>query len=148
MKIELATFDHQKSIIDFQIKMALETENLQLDPDIVQKGVKAVFDDPTKGKYLVAIDKEQVIASLLIIPEWSDWRNGFVDWIHSLYVVPEYRGQKIFKQMYQHLQEIVENDKSIRGLRLYVDKTNIKAQKVYEALGMTKEHYDLYEWMP
>ena len=37
-----------------QIRMALETENLRLDPAAVEKGVSAVFDDPGKGRYFVA----------------------------------------------------------------------------------------------
>ena len=36
---------------------------------------------------------------------------------------------------------------TIRGLRLYVDKRNQAAARVYEKLGMTREHYDLFEWL-
>ncbi len=136
------------TIADFQIKMALETENLKLDPETVGKGVLAVFDSPEKGKYFVAEDNGNVIACLLTIPEWSDWRNGTVLWIHSVYVLPEYRSQGVFKMLYQYLVDIVNNPESeLRGLRLYVDKTNEKAQKVYEKLGMSAEHYHLYEWL-
>lgn len=134
-------------IAEFQIRMALETENLQLDPSTVSKGVTAVFDDPTKGKYWVAEQGGEVVASLLTVPEWSDWRNGTVLWIHSVFVRPEYRQQGIYKKLYQHLNQMVLGSSDLRGLRLYVDKTNTKAQKVYEALGMSGEHYHLYEWL-
>jgi GNAT superfamily N-acetyltransferase len=147
MIIQFSNIDDLECIANFQVSMALETENLKLDPDIVKLGVKAVFDDPKKGKYLVASKDGATIASLLIMPEWSDWRNGTVYWIHSVYVTPEFRGQKIYSHMYKFLKEMVKNDGSIKGLRLYVDKTNLTAQKVYEALGMTKEHYDLYEYL-
>ncbi|MGE3608713.1 MAG: GNAT family N-acetyltransferase [Bacteriovoracaceae bacterium] len=135
------------TIAEFQIKMALETENLKLIPEVVEKGVSAVFDDPAKGKYWLAEVNGEVVGSLLVIPEWSDWRNGNVLWIHSVYVLPKFRGNKVFSKMYQHLKDMVENSRDLRGLRLYVDKSNQSAQKVYEKLGMSGEHYHLFEWL-
>ena len=134
-------------IADYQIKMALETENTKLDPPTVEKGVSAVFDDPGKGKYWLAEVKGEVVGCLLTIPEWSDWRNGTVLWIHSVYVKPEFRKHGIYRKLYGHLKTMVDESKDLRGLRLYVDKTNVTAQKVYESLGMSGEHYHLYEWM-
>jgi ribosomal protein S18 acetylase RimI-like enzyme len=134
-------------IADYQIKMALETENMKLDPPTVELGVSAVFDDPSKGKYWLAESNGEVVGCLLTIPEWSDWRNGTVLWIHSVYVHPNYRKGGVYKSLYGHLKKMVEDSKEYRGLRLYVDKTNEPAQKVYEALGMSGEHYHLYEWM-
>jgi GNAT superfamily N-acetyltransferase len=139
-------FDIQ-AIADFQVKMAFETENMKLDPPTVIKGVTAVLDDPSKGKYWLAELNGKVVGSLLTIPEWSDWRNGTVLWIHSVYVPPENRKSGVFKKLYSHLKTMVETTPDLRGLRLYVDKTNQPAQKVYEALGMNGEHYHLFEWM-
>jgi ribosomal protein S18 acetylase RimI-like enzyme len=134
-------------IADYQIKMAFETENMKLDPSTVEKGVSAVFDDPGKGKYWLAEVKGEVVGCLLTIPEWSDWRNGTVLWIHSVYVKPEFRKHGIYRKLYSHLKSMVNESKDLRGLRLYVDKTNATAQKVYETLGMSGEHYHLFEWM-
>lgn len=140
-------FDIQ-TIAEFQVKMAFETENgLKLDPPTVSSGVSAVMDDPSKGKYWLAEVGGNVAGCLLTVPEWSDWRNGTVLWIHSVYVHPDYRQHGVYKALYQHLKTMVEESPDLRGLRLYVDKTNQKAQKVYEALGMSGEHYHLYEWM-
>ena len=83
----------------------------------------------------------------MAIPEWSDWRNGTVLWIHSLYVIPEARGQGVFKKLYSNLEKQVEQSSELTGIRLYVDKQNRSAQKVYEKLGMNKHHYELYEWL-
>lgn len=134
-------------IVEFQIAMAKETESLDLDKSAVNKGVRAVFDDSSKGRYFVAAEDDKLIASTLLTPEWSDWRNGFVYWLQSVYVLPEYRGKKVFSKMYAHIQNISLKDEKIMGLRLYVDKTNHKAQKVYEKLGMDGSHYKLFEWM-
>jgi GNAT superfamily N-acetyltransferase len=136
-----------ETIADYQIKMAFETEALKLDPETVNKGVSAVFDDPAKGKYWLAEVDGNVVGCLLTIPEWSDWRNGTVLWIHSVYVLPDFRGKGVYRKLYLHLKDMVEKSSDLRGLRLYVDKTNNKAQKVYEVLGMSGEHYHLYEWL-
>lgn len=134
-------------IAGFQIKMALETENLALDPKSVEKGVQYFFDHQGTGFYLIAESKDLVCGCLLVQNEWSDWRNCFVWWIHSVYVLPEYRKNGIFALMYNYLKEKVEQNEELGGLRLFVDKTNIRAQKVYEKMGMNGDHYLLYEWM-
>jgi GNAT superfamily N-acetyltransferase len=133
-------------IADFQLKMAWETEKMEHDPDVVIKGVKAVFEDPSRGQYYVAEATGRVIASLLITFEWSDWRNCNVWWFQSVYVVPEFRRQGIFRNMYTHIKNIAE-EQDIAGLRLYVETKNEQARKTYEALGMSSEHYSFYEWM-
>lgn len=136
------------TIADFQLRMALETEQVKLDPDTVRSGVQAVMDDPNKGFYLIAEEDEKVVASLMVTPEWSDWRAKTVWWIQSLYVMPDYRRKGIFKSMYTYLKNEINHLPDIAGIRLYVDKTNTKAQKVYEIIGMNPNHYTLYEDIP
>jgi ribosomal protein S18 acetylase RimI-like enzyme len=133
-------------ISGFQIKMAWETECLVLVSETVTNGVKAVFDNPSRGQYWVATDNNRVIASLLITYEWSDWRNTEVWWFQSVYVVPEFRRKGIFRKMYSHIKAEAEKQ-NVAGLRLYVEANNAVAQKTYEAIGMKSEHYRLYEWL-
>jgi GNAT superfamily N-acetyltransferase len=135
-----------QAIIDYQLKMAWETENMKLVPEIVTKGVDAVFHDQSRGQYYVAESNGKVVASLLITYEWSDWRNCSVWWFQSVYVVLEFRRQGVFRKMYSHIRELAE-ELDIAGLRLYVETKNSRAQKTYEALGMSSEHYAFYEWM-
>jgi len=136
-----------KVIAGFQQKMALETENYQLDINTVTKGVQAVFADSSKGKYYIVEEDEKVIASLLTTYEWSDWRNSQVLWIQSVFVLPEYRKNGVFKLMYSNIKNIVTKNPIYSGIRLYVDKTNTNAQKVYTKIGMQGEHYSLFEEM-
>ena len=146
--IRNATKADINSIVEFQINMAEETENLTLHEDVIGPGVEAVFNDHNKGKYFIAESGDDIAGSLLITYEWSDWRNGTVIWIQSVYVKGEYRGKGIFKEMYQHIKNlVVENSEKYKGIRLYVDKTNISAQKVYEKVGMNGNHYQLFEDM-
>jgi len=125
--------------------MARETEEVELDLETVTGGVLAIFDDPSRGRYCVADADGRVVASLLITYEWSDWRNGVVWWIQSVYVRPEYRGRGIYAGLYAHVQQSA--DRSVKGIRLYVDRRNTRAQEVYRRLGMNGEHYLVFEWM-
>ena len=136
-------------IVDFQFNMAEEVENLILDKNVITPGVEAVLQDANKGRYFIAEYQADVAGSLLITYEWSDWRNGLVLWIQSVYIKSEYRGKGVFKALYIHVQKMVNNNpERYKGyIRLYVDKTNVNAQKVYGALGMNRDHYDMYEWM-
>ncbi|MHC4171518.1 MAG: GNAT family N-acetyltransferase [Planctomycetota bacterium] len=136
-----------KRIVELQLRMAQETEAIGLDRDVVSRGVQGVFQEPARGTYWVAEEKGELLGVLLAISEWSDWRNGTVLWIHSLYVIGQARRRGIFKKLYLNLKKQVEQSPELVGLRLYVDKTNKPAQEVYEKLGMSKEHYELYEWL-
>ncbi len=133
-------------IIDFQQKMAWETEQMILETAIVTKGVHAVFENITRGQYWVAEDSKKVIASLLITYEWSDWRNTNVWWFQSVYVLTDWRRTGVFRSMYTHIKSEADN-LGAAGLRLYVETNNERAQKTYEALGMKSEHYTMYEWL-
>jgi GNAT superfamily N-acetyltransferase len=144
--IRKATSEDASIIIDFQQKMAWETERMTLVPEIIKKGVNAVFDDSSRGMYWVAENDGTVVASLLITFEWSDWRNCNVWWFQSVYVLPEFRRKGIFRSMYYHIKAEAEKD-GIPGLRLYVETNNSPAQNTYEALGMSSLHYKMYEWM-
>ena len=145
--IRKGTPDDAPAMVEFQIRMAWETERITLDRNTVTAGVRAVFEDPRKGTYWVAERDGGLVGSLLALPEWSDWRNGTVLWIHSLYVVPEARRQGVFSLLYGTLKRHVDSSPDLKGLRLYVEKQNRVARTVYESLGMTDEHYQLYEWL-
>lgn len=140
-----------EAIVDFQIRMALETEELELDPDVVARGVGAVLKDSTKGQYWVAgvadAGGRHLVGSLLTTYEWSDWRDGTVLWVQSVYVVPALRGRGIYRRLYEYLRDMVLASPDLRGIRLYVDRRNLAAQRVYERLGMSREHYEMFEWM-
>lgn len=135
------------AIVEFQIAMARETEEVELDRETCTRGVQAVFRDPAHGRYFVAESDGRVVASLMLTYEWSDWRDGRVWWIQSVYVMPEYRGRRVYASLYEHVKQLASSDPSVRGIRLYVDRRNRRAQEVYTRLGMNGEHYQVFEWM-
>jgi GNAT superfamily N-acetyltransferase len=132
-------------IAEHNIAMALETENLQLDPERVRLGVEALIADPAKGFYIVAERDGQLAGQLMVTFEWSDWRNGMFWWIQSVYVRLAYRQQGIYRRLYRHLLDEAESRSDVCGLRLYVSEENPVAQQVYSRLGMHAAHYRMYE---
>jgi GNAT superfamily N-acetyltransferase len=134
-------------IAGFQIKMAKETEDELLDSDIVSEGVQAVFNNPELGRYYVAEAEGQIIASLLITYEWSDWRNATVWWIQSVYVIPQFRKKGVFRRMYAYIRSQVSSRDDVSGIRLYMVSHNTNAGQVYEKLGMDGKKYRMFEWM-
>jgi GNAT superfamily N-acetyltransferase len=142
-----AILEDREQIAAYQSAMAKETEGLELDPERCLSGVTAVFENPGLGRYFVASDGERPAGCLLITPEWSDWRNGLVWWIQSVYVTAEYRRRGVYAALYRHVRSLAESDPNVHGIRLYVDRRNEVAQQVYRRLGMNGDHYQLFEWM-
>ena len=147
MKVRKAKTEDIESIVKFQLTMAHETEKIELYQPAVEKGVAAVFSDPDKGQYYVATNNGRVISSLLTTFEWSDWRNGTILWIQSVYVVPEFRRKGVYRNMYAHIKNIVLNSENLFGIRLYADKSNFPAHQTYQNMGMSPDHYITFEWL-
>ena len=132
------------SIVQFQTDMAMESEGCVLDKEKVTKGVTAAMLDDSKGIYWVAKFEGRTIGSLMITREWSDWNNEWYWWIQSVYIIPEFRKQGVYKAMYLKVKDAAKEN-NVSQIRLYVDKTNLSAQKVYQKLGMHESHYLMYE---
>ncbi len=132
-------------IVDFNRRLALESEEKLLDPDVVTAGVRRGFSHPELCRYFVAEIEGQVVGTTMITVELTDWRDGVLWWLQSVYVVPEFRGAGVFRALYRHIAERARANKDVRGLRLYVHHTNQRAMRVYEAMGMAKADYEFYE---
>ena len=132
------------SITQFQVDMALESEGAVLDSDKVLRGVTAAMNDSEKGTYLVARNEGETVASLMITREWSDWNAEWYWWVQSVYVKPAHRGRGLFRAMYSKVKDMA-TQRGVSQVRLYVDKTNLSARKVYERVGMQECHYLMYE---
>ena len=133
------------AIAQFNIAMAAETEDLALDPQTVHAGVAAVVSDDRRGFYLVARSDGKAVGSLMITYEWSDWRNGNLWWIQSVYVVSSARKQGIFRLLYDNVISLAKQSGDAAGVRLYVEKDNRGAQEVYRKLGMSETAYRVFE---
>lgn len=127
------------------MRLAHETEGIELDATRVRAGVEALLRDANKGIYYLAEVGEDVVGQLMITFEWSDWRNGNYWWIQSVYVDKQARGQGIFKSLYAHVVTEAKKVGNVCGVKLYVDNHNVTAQKSYISLGMQKSNYEIFE---
>lgn len=132
-------------IAEFNLRLAWETEQLQLDPEVVRQGVATVLRDENKGAYYVAELNDTIVGQLMITYEWSDWRNGNLWWIQSVFVKEEFRGQGVFRALFEQLQNLARSRNGVAGLRLYMHADNEKARQTYERLGMTHSDYEVFE---
>ena len=144
-RIREARPDDAAVIAAYNAAMAEETESKTLDPACVGPGVQALFDDPSLGRYWIADADGEIVGQLMITYEWSDWRNGMIWWIQSVYVPPGRRRQGIFSALYRHAESLASAAPGVIGLRLYVEDNNLRAQQTYQALGMVKPGYLVME---
>jgi GNAT superfamily N-acetyltransferase len=137
------------TVIDFNQRLARETEGKTLDPAVLAAGVAASLADPeVKGPYFLAVEGDAVLGQVGVTFEWSDWRNGWFWWLQSVYVVPEARGRGVFRALYEHVAGLARRDPQVTGLRLYVERDNRAAQQTYRRLGMEASAYLLFERSP
>lgn len=133
------------AIADFNTRLAAETEDTVLDPGVIGAGVAAALADSAKARYWVAVDDGQVVGQIMVTYEWSDWRNGVLWWIQSVYVADTHRRFGVFSALYRHVESLARQDPAVRGIRLYVENRNRRAQATYEALGMVGDAYRVME---
>jgi GNAT superfamily N-acetyltransferase len=147
LDVRLATPADAETIADFNIRLAHESESLALDPPTVAAGVAALLADRAKGVYLLAEEAGAPVGQLMLTVEWSDWRNGPIYWLQSVYVRSDRRGAGVFRALWDRAVELVRESGG-RGIRLYVDRDNHAAQEVYRRVGMAPSHYLVYETGP
>ena len=139
-----ATIQDLKFLIDGNRFIAEETEGVELSETNLSPGISAILEDDNKGIYWVATLEDQVIGQILVTYEWSDWRNGQIWWIQSVYVWPNARRQGVFKTLLDHVTHEAR-DHSVVELRLYADTRNQRAHSTYMNQGFTTGHYQVFE---
>ena len=132
-------------IVEFNRRLADETESKELDLDVLSRGVLRALTDPDRLRYWVADQSGEVVGQCGITREWSDWRCGWIWWFQSVYVVETSRGQGVFRALYRHVHAAARAEPDVIGLRLYVEEENSRAQSTYRAMGMEAGGYHVYE---
>jgi GNAT superfamily N-acetyltransferase len=143
--VRRATPSDVGALVRFNSAMAEETEGNRLSLDVLETGVRSVFDDPSKGFYVVAETEGAPVGSLLVTPEWSDWRSAYYWWVQSVYVLPAHRGRGIYTALHRYVERLARAAGNVCRLRLYVDIKNSTAKNVYEKLGMARSRYEFFE---
>ena len=149
MEIDIreATSEDAATIAAFNQGIARETEGKELDETTILAGVSRLLADPSRGRYWLAEVDGRVVGQTMVTYEWSDWRNGNVWWIQSVYVASDYRRQGVFSALYRAVEALAQADADACGIRLYVEKQNDAAQATYRKLGMQGDTYLVMESM-
>jgi GNAT superfamily N-acetyltransferase len=145
IRIRPATPDDVSLMARWAEAMAFETENKRLDRDTVQRGILIGLSDPERASYFMAEIAGEPVGTLMVTKEWSDWRCGWWWWIQSVYVLPGHRRKGAYRALYAYILALARADAEVCGLRLYVERENVSAQRTYEFLGMTDTGYRMYE---
>ncbi len=145
ISVRPAHVEDLETLARFQQAMARETEDRTLDEGRLRPGLSALLRDPARGRYLLAERAGDPLGCLMLTTEWSEWRNGWFWWIQSVYTRPEARGLGIFRALYDQVLAEARGRPDVCGLRLYVEKENAAAQRVYERVGMRPSVYRFYE---
>jgi GNAT superfamily N-acetyltransferase len=145
LKIRPAVPDDWPTIVDFNTRLARETEGKALKPRVAEHGVKTLLADERHGRYFLAELGDRAVGQIMHTREWSDWRNGEFWWVQSVFVVPEFRRQGIFRRLMQHLVDLARATPGVVGLRLYMADHNLAARQTYEKCGFEFDHYVVLE---
>ena len=150
IQVRDATPDDHAAIVEFSLGLALETEGKILEPAVLARGVTTALAEPDRLRFWLAVRDDRVVGQSAITREWSDWRNGWIWWLQSVYVASDARGQGVFRGIYGHIRLAAQSEGDVLGLRLYVEENNARAQATYRALGMEPGGYHVYEemWFP
>ena len=133
------------ALTEFNIAMALETEDKVLAPEVVSNGVQTLLKNPEYGFYVIVEKSGKIAGSLMVTTEWSDWRDGEFWWVQSVYVRRDYRRQGIYRKLYEYIKAKAAKRGNVCGFRLYVERDNAVAQQAYSSLGMSETFYKIFE---
>ena len=132
------------TLIKYNRALAEESENLSLDKATLRLGVQKAVE-LNDCYYFVAELDGKVVGQSMITSEWSDWRNGVIWWIQSVYVKPEIRRRGVFTSIFKHIEALAERKPEVKALRLYVTYNNKAGMSSYETMGMKNSGYIVYE---
>jgi ribosomal protein S18 acetylase RimI-like enzyme len=132
------------TLIKYNLSLANETESILLNKNVLRLGIEKALE-LNDCRYLVAELDNKIVGQTMITSEWSDWRNGVIWWMQSVYVNPDYRKRGVFRHILKYIENLAEEIPEIKALRLYVIDDNQIARKTYQSLGMNNSGYLVYD---
>ena len=131
-------------LVGYNQAMASETENIILNEDTLRLGIEKVIKLKDCHYFVAELDGK-IVGQSMITSEWSDWRNGVMWWIQSVYVNPDLRKRGVFTSIFNYIESLAKIKPEVKALRLYVMRSNTLGIKTYETLGMKNSGYIVYE---
>jgi 4-carboxymuconolactone decarboxylase len=139
--VRKAKINDLNQLIEFTLSEAREAEGLVLEFNRIHDGVKAALIDSKIANYWVIVDQsDNLVGSVSVIKEWSDWNAGYYWWIQGMYLLPAYRGKGLMKSMIDEVESEMNKSGGLE-LRLYVHTENHAAIRAYEKAKFTDSKY-------
>jgi ribosomal protein S18 acetylase RimI-like enzyme len=132
-------------IADLNCRLAMETEGKILDRVVVGNGVLSGIKQGPEVRYFVAQCDGKIIGQLMLTREWSDWRNGWMIWLQSIYVLGQFRRCGVFRSLFHYAISTVRDEMPVDVVRLYVEQANETAKSCYKSLGFKCAGYEVLE---
>src|SRR5437773_9831796 len=115
VKVRHAAIGDLDVLVRFNAAIAKETEGRNLDMELLRNGTRAVLESSERGCYLVAETESVIVGQLFVTYEWSDWRNGMVWWIQSVYVEPSVRRRRVYRALHARVLQAAGARGDVRG---------------------------------
>ena len=129
------------TLIAFTVQEAKETEGSDPDLSAVRLGVDSGLQGSAPVKYWVAQSGGgQVVGSISVVTEWSNFRGGYYWWIQSLFIVPDHRGTGLVDLLLNAVADLARAAGAL-DLRLYVLQSNQRAVAAYRRCGFEAAPY-------
>lgn len=135
-----------ETLTRFNVQLAWDSEELRLDPERVRRGVEAVLAGKAEARYFVVEVDGNLAGQMMFTREWSDWRNGWLYWVQSVFVDTPYRRRGLFRQLFEYARDVAAADPECLAIRLYVEQDNQRAQDAYVRLGFQRSGYLVMEY--
>jgi len=135
-------------IIDMILKMAFETEEKKLNSILTKIAVEKLLIYPVYGHYFLINDvaKDKFCGMNLVTFEHNINLDSTILWIQSVFVHEDYRMKGLFRRLlYKNEDFVLEHPSFKKTVKLYMDKDNFKAEKVYFKVGFKICKEKLYE---
>ena len=127
-------------LVAFALQEAQEAEPYAANEDAVRHGIAAAFGQPPRSTYWVAEFDGQVIGSVSIVREWSNFRGGDYWWIQSVFILPEHRGRGVLEALIDRVAAAARAMGAL-DLRLYARESNYRALRAYRRYGFVNTPY-------
>lgn len=145
INIRPASNDDVDFMVECNQRLGTETEDKTLDAATLRAGIERGLASPELCRYFIAMADGKPVGTTMITYELTDWRDGLIWWLQSVYVLPEFRQQGVFRALYRHIESLAHADPHARALRLYVRVDNERARNTYQAMGMSPSGYEVFE---
>jgi ribosomal protein S18 acetylase RimI-like enzyme len=130
-------------LVDFTTREARETEGDDPDAAAVAVGVRTGLEGSAPATYWVAESRNgEVVGSISVVTEWSNFRGGYYWWVQSLFIVPEHRGSGLVELLLETIADAARAAGAL-DLRLYVLQSNQRAVAAYRRCGFEVAPYSI-----